>query len=249
MRLLVTALATGISVVMGLAVSVAFGQEHSAHWYNKEAASGKFSVILNVPDGTEAIVAVAREKGIDTTVVGIGMDLTFQRKVLSCSPPSCWPPSILLGIDKNMNGRYEADDFAWQWSLASGGPGGADPALLHGDTFLQCEAPAPLLSPDPNFVSVNAYTTYFCYSPDLLGTDYAPTYAVLLAYQTGAGGPAGIMPTSSVLALKVLAGGSSSWTNFNALVDRVTMGDNTMPTTRIDEPNNSRAHFEVMTAK
>jgi len=62
MRLLVTVLATGISVVMGIAISVAFGQDHSAHWYNKEAASGKFSVILNVPDGTEPIVAVAREK-------------------------------------------------------------------------------------------------------------------------------------------------------------------------------------------
>ena len=244
MRLWLTALVVGI-IVAGTSVGAAFAQEANAHWYNKDAQTGKFSVILNVPDGTDAILAVAREKGVNTTVLGILADLTFERKVLSCAPLQCFPPSILLGIDKDMNGRYEADDFAWQWSLASGGPGGADPALLHGDTFLQCENATSLTGTDVAFVLVNVYATYFCYSPNLAGTDYALTYATLSFYQAGAGIPAGILPASSVLALKVLAGGSPSWMNFSALVDNVTMGGST----RIDEPNNSRSHFEHVTSK
>jgi len=237
-------LAAAVVIILLLGpVSEALGQEHSAHWYNKDAQTGRFSVILNEPDGTEAIVAVAKEKGFSTTVAGIGSDLTFQRKVLSCNPPACWPPSILLGIDKDMNGRYEADDFAWQWSLAANGVG--DPALLHGDTFIQCENVATLAGPDPSFMFVDAYATYFCYSPNLLGTGYGALYAPLASYQIGLGAPDGITPVSSVLALKVLAGGSTSWMNFSALVDKVTMGGST----RIDEPNNSRSHFEVVASK
>ena len=226
--------------LVSLAANVAFAQEHSAHWYNKEAQTGKFSVILNVPDGTEAIVAVAREKGVDTLVGAIN-ELTYQRKILNCTAPACWPPLVLLGIDKDMNGKYEADDYAWQWSLASGSP---DPQLLHGDTFIQCEAPATATGPDANFTPQDVYATYYCYSPDLTGTTYA-FYGTLFFYQVGAAAlVTGITPLHHILAIKVHAGGSTSWMNYNALVDRVTMGGST----RIDEPNNSRSHFEVMTA-
>ena len=245
-RVLLIVLVVGITVV-GIPVSSAFAQVHSAHWYQQDAASGSHSVILNVVDGTDAIVAVAREKGVSITVVGIGTDLTFERNVLSCTPPSCWPPSMLLGIDKNMNGRYDADDFAWQWSLASGSP---DPGLLHGDTFIQCENVASLLVPDAAFVLVNARTDYACFSPNIAGTAYDLTVLYspgnLTLYQAGvATVGSGITPASMVVALKVLAGGATSWMNFSALVDLVTMGGST----RIDDPRNSRSHFEVDTAQ
>jgi hypothetical protein len=48
-----------------------------------------------------------------------------------------------------------------------------------------------------------------------------------------------------VRALKVLAGGAGSWLAYDALVDTVTLGG----ALRIDEPNNSRSHFEVDTRK
>jgi hypothetical protein len=234
-----------IALSIGTSASVVFGQAHNAHWYNQDAVSGKFSVILNMPDGTEAAVAVAREKGIDTTVAGIGTDMTFWRKVLNCVPlVGCWPPNIILGIDKDMDGKYEADDLQWQWSLVDETPLIGDPRLLHGDTFLQCEAQGHLSAPDPGFVFINAYATYACYHPDATGTTWDPlNYAPLLAYQSGLGTAAGILPVSPVLALKVLAGGSGSWQNYSALVDRVTLGG----AVRIDEPNNSRSHFEVAT--
>ena len=242
MRRLLTAL------VVGLSTAVILGQTaHNAHWYNQEAVSGGFSVILNQPDGTESVVAVAREKGIDTTVLGIGTDLTFERKVLTCTPGlSCWQPNIILGIDKDMDGKYEADDLRWQWSTIDATPGG-DPKLLHGDTFLQCEAQAPAGTPDPDWVFVDAYATFACYHPDATGTAYV-NYAPLGAYQfPGVGAIGGILPSSRVLALKVLAGGSGSWLNYSALIDRVTLGQMGVPTVRIDEPNNSRSHFEVAT--
>ena len=235
---------------VGLATAVTFGQTaHNAHWYNQDAFSGRFSVILNQPDGTESVVAVAREKGLDTTVAGIGTDLTYQRKILTCAPgAACFPPNIILGIDKDMDGRYEADDFRWQWSLVDETPGIADPRLLHGDTFLQCEATVPVGAPDPDWVFVDAYATYACYHPDATGTMYFPgDYAPISAYQLGLGTPHGISPVSRVLALKVLAGGAGSWLAYSALVDIVTLGQMGIPTVRIDDPNNSRAHFEVAT--
>jgi hypothetical protein len=222
------------------AANVAFAQEHSAHWYNKDAHTGNFSAILNVPDGMEAIVAVAREKGVDTLVGAIN-ELTYQRKILSCTPPFCWPPLILLGIDLDMNGKYEADDYAWQWSLLTPP---ADPRLLHGDTFIQCEAQAPAGGPDGAFVLENVYDLYRCYSPNITGTAYA-NYDPLVLYQAGLTAPlTGITSLHHILAIKAHAGGSVNWLNFNGLLDRVTMGGST----RIDEPNNSRSHFEVMTA-
>lgn len=230
------------ALIVGLWTAVALGQAHNAHWYNQEAVNGRFSVILNQPDGTESVVAVAREKSLETTILGIGTDMSFWRRVRECAPLlGCFPPNIILGIDKDLDGKYEADDLRWQWSLVDDAPG-ADPTLLHGDTFLQCEAQAPLTAPDPAFVFIDAYATYSCYHPDITGTTYDADYFPLSVYQLGGGAP-DILPTSRVLALKVLAGGSGSWIDYSALVDVVRLGG----AVRIDEPNNSRSHFEVAT--
>jgi hypothetical protein len=236
-----------VMLLVGLSAVVVFAQggAHSAHWYNQDAATGSFSVILNQPDGTESVVAVTREKGVDTTIAGIGVDMKYQRKILNCAPgAACFPPNIILGIDQNMNGRYDADDFRWQWSLVDETPLVADPKYLHGDTFLQCEASAPVGTPDPTWVLVDAYATYSCYHPNTAGTQYDLDYFQLSAYQLGLGAP-DILPTSRVRALKVLAGGAGSWLAYDALVDTVTLGG----ALRIDEPNNSRSHFEVDTRK
>jgi hypothetical protein len=231
-------------IIVGVSTAVVFGQAHSAHWYNQESVEGKFSVILNQPNGADSVVAVAREKGIDITLLEIGSDFTYWRRILNCAGGvACFPPNIILGIDKDLDGKYEADDLRWQWSLVDETPGIADPTLLHGDTFLQCEATVPVGAAEPAFVFVNAYTTYACYHPDLTGTTYwVGNYSPLSAYQLGAGTAHGITSVSRVLALKVLAGGAGSWIDYNALVDRVTLGG-----IRIDEPNNSRSHFEVAT--
>ena len=149
---------------------------------------------------------------------------------------ACFPPLVLLGVDRNMNGRYEADDYAWQWE--------PEPAKLHGDTFLQCEPTAPQ-EPDPGFVLVDVRDTYFCYGPNLAGTTYGLTYAPLPAYQVGLGTLDGITPMSRVLALKVHVGGSPNWASFSGLVDRVTMAGATW----IDDPRDSRSHFEVVTSR
>lgn len=237
-----------VMLMVGLSAAVVFtqGGAHSAHWYNQDAAppDGRFSVLLNQPDGTQSVVAVTREKDVDTTILGIGTDMKYSRKILSCAPPlGCFPPNIILGIDKNMNGRYDADDFQWQWSLVDETPGIADPKYLHGDTFLQCEA-GPLGAPDPTWVEVDAYATYRCYHPDNAGITYNPAnYAFLSAYQLGLGTLDGITSVSRVRALKVLAGGAGSWLAYDALIDKVSLGG----VLRIDEPNNSRSHFEVDT--
>ena len=234
-----------VTLMVGLSAAVVFtqGGTHSAHWYNQDAANGRFSVLLNQPNGLESVVAVTREKGIETTILGIGSDMSYQRKILNCAPgAACFPPNIILGIDQNLNGRYDADDFQWQWSLVDETPLVADPRYLHGDTFLQCEAQVPVGTPDATWVTVDAYATYACYHPSTTGTGYDLDYFTLSDYQLGLGAP-DILPTSHVRALKVLAGGAGSWLTYDALVDVVTLGG----AIRIDEPNNSRAHFEVDT--
>ena len=45
MRLWLTVLVVGI-IVAGTSVGAAFAQETNAHWYNKDAQTRKFSVIL-----------------------------------------------------------------------------------------------------------------------------------------------------------------------------------------------------------
>lgn len=234
-----------VMVMVGLSAGVVFTQgAHSAHWYNQDAApsGGRFSVLLHQPNGAESVVAVTREKGIETTIAGIGVDLTYQRKILNCDPSGCFPPNIILGIDQNLNGRYDADDFQWQWSLVDETPLVADPSHLHGDTFLQCEAAGPVATPDTTWVLIDAYATYNCYHPNTAGTNYDLDYFPLSLYQLGLGAP-DVTPFSNVRALKVLAGGSGSWMAYDALVDKVTLANGL----RIDEPNNSRSHFEVDT--
>jgi hypothetical protein len=237
-------------LMVGLSATVVFTQNgaHSAHWYNNDAApsGGRFSVLLNQPDGTQSVVAVTREKDVNLTILQIGADMRYWRKILNCTPgAACFPPNIILGIDKDMNGRYDADDLQWQWSLVDETPGVADPRYLHGDTFIQCEAAVPVGTPDPDWVEVNAYATYSCYNPDITGTTYNFShYSPISTYQVpGVGTVDGIPPTARVRALKVLAGGAGSWLAYDALVDRVSLGG----VLRIDEPNNSRSHFEVDT--
>jgi hypothetical protein len=231
-------------LMVGLSAAVVFtqGGAHSAHWYNQDSANGRFSVLLNQPDGTESVVAVTREKDVDLTILEIGNDMKYWRKILNCAPlAACWHPNIILGIDKNLNGRYDADDLQWQWSSVDGV---ADPKYLHGDTFIQCESPVPAGAPDLNWVEVDAYATYNCYNPDITGTTYNfAHYLPILNYQLGVGTADGITPLSRVRALKVLAGGAGSWLAYDALVDKVSLGG----VLRIDEPNNSRSHFEVDT--
>jgi hypothetical protein len=235
-----------VMLMVGLSAAVVFtqGGAHSAHWYNQDAYAGRFSVILNQPNGADSVVSVTREKGIDVVLSDIN-EMSYWRKILNCLPGvACFPPNIILGIDKNLNGRYDADDFQWQWSLVDETPAVADPRYLHGDSFIQCEALVPVGAPDANWFFVDAYLTYSCYNPDITGTTYSAHYTPLEAYQglLGIGTIDGIPSTSRVRALKVLAGGAGSWVGYDALVDFVSLNG-----PRIDEPNNSRSHFEVDT--
>lgn len=202
----------------------------SAKWHNKDSQSGKFSVEMTVANGAQRIEAVVVPVDIELD----DMDsLTFWEMVTGLT--AGWDPIVLLGIDLDGDGKYKTRDFRWQFSY----PG--KPALLKGDTFIQGEAPAGLGAPDADFVQLDPYGDYNWYDPAANGIRYGSHYGPLADYQTAS--IDGIPTDAKVKEIKIIIGGSSSWEDMRALVDLLELNDNSI----VDEPENSRSHFEVVT--
>jgi len=205
----------------------------SAHWSNKEFYGEKFSVQLTVEDGNGRIVAVVIPVDVELDDI---TELSFWKKVTEFV--SGWNPSILLGIDLDGDGKYKAKDFEWQFSVDVG----YMPELLFGDTFIQGEAPTGLSTPETAWSQVDAYNNYKWYTPNTDGIGYYPFYGSLNSFQTG-GGIAGIPTDAKVKVIKILIGGATSWMAEAAFVDCLSLNNGMI----LDEPNDSKARFEVVT--
>ncbi len=228
----IAALVIALTLVLTiLAVPVMAASPGSTNWYNKDAHTGKFSVEMTVADGAARIVAVVVP--VDIALNDIN-SLTFWKKITAFD--TGWDPVVLLGIDLDGDGKYKAQDFRWQFSAPT-----YNPALLKGDTFIQGEASAGLVATDPNFVQVNPYANYSWYNPNAAGTGYGSHYGPLADYQAAT--IDGIPVDVKVKEIKIIIGGSSNFENERALVDLLQLNSNTI----LDEPNNSNAHFEVVT--
>jgi hypothetical protein len=188
--------------ILALALtSVALAQAGNAHWYNKDSQEGKFSVQMQVADGTERIVAARMSTDIALNEI---TSLDFYKKVTDVGD-AAWDPLIVLGIDLDGDGKYKAQEYRWQLETTS------DPDLLAGDTFIQCEAATPATE-NANFVPVDAYTNFNCYAPNASGVGYAPFYNPLAGFQSGVTeATTGISGDEQVLSIKVHIGGSSNF--------------------------------------
>jgi hypothetical protein len=222
-----------IIAMLFLASSVMALPTGSAHWSSKEYDEGKFSVQLTVDDGNSRIVAVVIPVDVELKDIA---ELSFWKKVTEFT--SGWNPNVLLGIDLDGDGKYMAKDFAWQFSYDVG----YVPELLRGDTFIQGENPTGLTTPETTWSKVNAKANYMWYTANTNGVGYYPFYGSLSSFQTG-GGVAGIPINAKVKVIKILIGGSTSWMAEVAFIDCLSLNNDII----LDEPNNSKARFEVVT--
>jgi hypothetical protein len=119
--------------------------------------------------------------------------------------------NVILGVDSDDDGAYEADDLGWHLS-----PTTHDPAVLGDDTFVEMDA----INPSNTMVDAPGVTQWW--SPNVAGTGFptggAECYNTLKTLVTDCadvrfGG------TDKVHVIRFVLGGSSSW---NDIAVRVT---------------------------
>ena len=185
------------------------GDDATTEWTD-EIEPGNYSVKLYVGDGGVNMAAVVFE--VDIALQDINT-LSF-RKWVSAYGSSGWNPSVILGIDADGDGQYEAtDDLGWHFTH--------DPSDLGDDAFIEGEFPIGLTATDTDWVAVDAITEMKWWGADASGNVY-PTagYAALNATDGFQEISAGIIdPTDHVKVVKIIIGGSGSWMNETAYVD------------------------------
>ena len=187
------------------------GADASVVWTD-EIDPGNYSVKLSVGDGGANMVAVVFE--VDIALQDINT-LSF-RKWVSAYGSSGWNPSVILGIDADGDGQYEAtDDLGWHFTH--------NPADLGDDAFIEGEFPTGLTATDTDWVAVDAITEMKWWGADASGNVY-PTagYAALNATDGFQETVAGVIdPTDHVKMVKIVIGGSGSWMDETVYIDDV----------------------------
>jgi hypothetical protein len=195
-----------VSEPMGLETR---GENASAEWTD-EIDPGNYSFELYVLDGTVDMAAVVFE--VDIALEDINT-LSFNKWV-SDFGSSGWNPSIILGIDADNDGEYEApDDLGWHFTHA--------PADLGDDAFIEGEFPTGLTATDTDWVTVNAIIDMKWWGA--IADDFVyPTagYAALNADGGFQKETVGIIdPTDHVRVVKIVIGGAGSWMDETAYID------------------------------
>jgi len=170
-----------------------------AAWVTSEYYSGDSSAKLVIPESP----AVDDFAGVDSFFdVFVELDdvtsLSYYRKVTEIGN-NAWIPLVILGIDADGDGEFEAQPLEWEASL---GMGSVDPNLLGGDSFIQCEHPTGQVgSVDSGFVLVDAYNDFMCYTPSADGMSWVE-YEPLSYYQANSVGR--VEPTDKIAMVKVM---------------------------------------------
>jgi len=186
-----------------------------AAWTTSQFSTGSFSARLFIPDDATSKDFAGVDSFFDVFVqLDTITSLSYDRKVVQFDKG--WSPLIVLGIDANGDGIFEAQPLEWEASLA----GTPDPNLLGDDSFIQCEAPTPLGSVDGAFTNVDAYNTFNCYTPNSAGDGYESVYKPLSFFQANNVGR--IETDDDVAMVKVMLGGNpATQDNEIAYVDNV----------------------------
>jgi len=188
----------------------------TAQTTTEQSFSGAESIKLFVADGAQDVAAVSIPVDVALDQV---TSLSFWKKVTQFT--NGWNPSVRLGIDLNDNG-YSDQDF--QWIFFNGVPENRA-SILEGDTFITCEAPTGLTSPDTGFAQVNVLGEYKCWGPDATGTTFGSHYGPLSDYASNS--IDGIPTNAKVKLIKIYVGENpASWNNLTAFIDSLELNGN-----------------------
>jgi len=190
----------------------------TAEWSAKMKTSGYYSAKLCVEDGAKDWAEVSIPVDIPLNQIN---QLTFLKKVVSgtCSwnpdaYPCGWNPNVILAIDADGDGDFDGDlpSYHFQGSLGS-------------DAFIEGEFPTGLTEYDTDFEFINAIEEMAWWGADEDGILDA-LYGSLETFQTQSWGK--IDPTDHVKYIKIVIGGTGSWTAETAYVDDVTINEETV---------------------
>jgi Collagen triple helix repeat (20 copies) len=161
--------------------------------------------LLYVNDGNTEINHVTY--ALNTPVALEDLDeLTFIQRFIHRT--STFGANVILGVDADENGSYDADDLAWHIGSTH------DPAVLNGDTFVELDTPTSTM--------VEAPTVPQWWTPNEAGSGFpaggGECYATL-ATVVASCDDTRLDPTDKVHVVRFVLGGSSSWRNVAILVN------------------------------
>jgi len=167
--------------------------------------------LLYVDDGTQQMSTLTYE--LDKPLAFEDVDLTFfQELVHEGAAASGFGANVILGVDANDDGHYDAKDLAWHV-----GTNPQDPALLKGDTFVEMDGLPP------SETKVTAQDVAQWYTPgqagppnafaNNAGCEYNQTLVDFVnncTASTGDNGPR-FDAGDKIEVIRLVLGGSSSW--------------------------------------
>lgn len=177
-----------------------------------QAFSGNESVGLQVIDGTTDMAAVVIPVDV---ALGDITSLKFYQRLANGA--AAFGANIILGVDANENGTYDANDLAWH----VGQPHSS--AVLNGDTFLEMDG-VPITD---SWANIDAMSVGQWWTTNAAGDGLSSDcYKTLPNFFTCSNMNPGLNSTSRVKVIKLVIGGSGSWMNLAVFVDSLELNGN-----------------------
>jgi Collagen triple helix repeat (20 copies) len=162
--------------------------------------------LLHVEDGAQDIAHLSYVLDDPVALEDLTELTFFQELVHDSGGNDNFGANVILGVDADEDGTYEADDLGWHLS-----PTVHDPAVLGGDTFVEMDGASP------SVFKVDAPDVAQWWSPNTAKDGLAdPTdsdcYSALQNMVANCGDKA-FDPTDQVHVIRLVLGGSGSWSD------------------------------------
>jgi len=187
-----------------------------AEWSTDDSYNGDYSVKLYVSNGTHDMAAV--EIPVDIQLNQIS-ELKFLQKIAND-----YGVNVILGVDANGDGVYEAQDKLWHIGATQ-----HDPGVLGGDSFVEMDGLSPSSG---SWEEVNTLNIQQWWTPNNDGNGFCPEFGWNYLSDIQSASKCRIEPTDHVKVIKLLIGGSGSWMDKIAFVDYLKLNGNIT----LDEP-------------
>jgi len=176
----------------------------TAEWTDLEKYFGDYSAKLYVLDGGTDIAAI--EYNVDIPLNEITA-LSFWQKI-----QNSYGVNVILGIDVDGDGIYEAQDKPWHFSHAA--------SDLGDDSFVEMDGMA---NSSGNWENVNTLAISQWWTPDNAGTGFCTEFGWNYLSDIQSSAKCRIEPTDHVKVIRLLIGGSGTWMDKTAYVDDITL--------------------------
>ncbi|MFH0928895.1 MAG: hypothetical protein V1818_00900 [Candidatus Aenigmatarchaeota archaeon] len=183
--------------------------EGTAEWTDSKYYFGNYSVRLYVVDGSSDVAAV--EYDVDIALEDID-ELSFWQKI-----SNTYGVNVILGIDADADGTYESLDKPWHFSH--------DPNDLGDDSFIEMDG---MYLSSGSWEEVNALSISQWWTPNDDGNGFCADFGWNYLSDIQSTTRCRVEPTDRVKVIRLLIGGSGTWTDKVAFVDDITLNGETI---------------------